>query len=215
MSEDPNKLNYVIVEKIPLKNDSHYKYNEDWVKNRIQENPELLGLGDLVIMEREKKQKYGILDFLMKDPENKILYEVEVQLGKTDPSHILRSIEYWKKTASPESFQITEKLVDFFKSNYPDLKIIYRGGVILVRTSLNCVWWYPRKRNPTIVLGIRIPIESVEIHTQTLGDIGILPRIDPRVKIAYMEMTITLDHIENNFDDFSSIIKEAIDFSLK
>jgi len=301
MSEDPNRLNYVIFEKIPLENDSNYKYNEEWVKNRIEENPELLGLGDLVVIEREKKQKYGRLDFLMKDPENNMLYEVEVQLGKTDPSHILRSIEYWqsekrrnpnydhiavliaeeiterffnlihlfseripiiaiqynllkidnnislnfiktldvyepledeidesgkeagkevdieywKKTASPESFQITEKLIAFFKSNYQNLKINYRGGQILVRTSLNCVWWYPRKRNPTVVLGVRIPIESVEIHTKTLGDIGILPRIDPKIRIAYIEMTIKLNHIENNFDVLSSIFKEAIDFSLK
>lgn len=79
MSEDPNKLNYVIFEKIPLKND--YKYNEEWVKNRIEENPELLGLGDLVVVWREKKQKYGRLDFLMKDPENNKLYEVEVLLS--------------------------------------------------------------------------------------------------------------------------------------
>lgn len=81
MSEDPNKLNYVIFEKIPLKNDSNYKFSEEWVKNRIEENPELLGLGDLVVMEREKKQKYGKLDFLMKDPENNKLYEVEVLLS--------------------------------------------------------------------------------------------------------------------------------------
>lgn len=32
---------------------------------------------------------------MLKDPADNTMYEVEVMLGETDPSHIIRSIEYW------------------------------------------------------------------------------------------------------------------------
>jgi hypothetical protein len=32
---------------------------------------------------------------LLVDPETEIMYEVEIMLGATDPSHIIRTIEYW------------------------------------------------------------------------------------------------------------------------
>jgi len=34
-------------------------------------------------------------DFLLYDPEEGTRYEVEVMLGKLDPNHIIRTIEYW------------------------------------------------------------------------------------------------------------------------
>ena len=37
----------------------------------------------------------GKLDILLKDPEDDTMYEVEVMLGATDESHIIRTIEYW------------------------------------------------------------------------------------------------------------------------
>ena len=35
------------------------------------------------------------MDILLRDSKNNTLYEVEVMLGETDPSHIIRTIEYW------------------------------------------------------------------------------------------------------------------------
>lgn len=35
------------------------------------------------------------LEEFPQDPESNLRYEVEVQLGKTDESHIFRTIEYW------------------------------------------------------------------------------------------------------------------------
>ena len=37
----------------------------------------------------------GRLDLLLLDDEEDRRYEVEIQLGPTDPSHIIRTIEYW------------------------------------------------------------------------------------------------------------------------
>jgi hypothetical protein len=70
--------------------------SERWLQDRIEEDPSLLGLGDLQIIRRERMQSSGgRLDFLMFDPEQETRYEVEVMLGALDESHIIRAIEYW------------------------------------------------------------------------------------------------------------------------
>ena len=62
----------------------------------IFDDPSCLGLGDLRPIERERRQVTGgRLDILLKDDEADTLYEVEVMLGRTDESHIIRTIEYW------------------------------------------------------------------------------------------------------------------------
>lgn len=70
--------------------------DERWLQDRIEEDPSLLGLGDLNIVRREKPQPTGgRIDFLMYDPDRELRYEVEVMLGSLDESHIIRTIEYW------------------------------------------------------------------------------------------------------------------------
>jgi hypothetical protein len=69
---------------------------EDWLQDQIEADPSILGLGDLEVVRREKTQSSrGRLDFLLQDPADGSMYEVEVMLGETDASHIIRSIEYW------------------------------------------------------------------------------------------------------------------------
>jgi hypothetical protein len=59
-------------------------------------NPSILGLGDLTLFRKERSQTPGgRLDVLLSDPETETMYEVEIMLGATDPSHIIRTIEYW------------------------------------------------------------------------------------------------------------------------
>ena len=69
--------------------------NEKMIQDYIYENPSILGLGELVGRAKEKRQPSGgRIDMLFEDEENN-RYEVELQLGATDPSHIIRTIEYW------------------------------------------------------------------------------------------------------------------------
>lgn len=71
-------------------------HNEDWLQEKIFEDPTILGLGDLVAVKREKRQKSGgRLDVLLKNPDDNAMFEVEVMLGETDEAHIIRTIEYW------------------------------------------------------------------------------------------------------------------------
>lgn len=70
--------------------------NELWLQDQIFENPSCLGLGELEAVERERKQlSGGRLDILLKDPEDDTMYEIEIMLGETDETHIIRTIEYW------------------------------------------------------------------------------------------------------------------------
>jgi hypothetical protein len=70
--------------------------NEKWLQDRIEEDPSILGLGEVQVVRREKQQTAGgRLDFLLYDPDQEVRYEVEVMLGSLDESHIIRAIEYW------------------------------------------------------------------------------------------------------------------------
>ena len=85
-------LQYRKAERLSIKK----HYNEKWLQDRVEEDPSILGLGDLNIVERERKQSTGgRIDFLLYDPETQTMYETEIMLGSTDESHIIRTIEYW------------------------------------------------------------------------------------------------------------------------
>lgn len=86
---------YARAERLLLKR--HTEFNEKWVQDRIAEDPSILGLGDdLVLLDRERRQQSGgRLDLLLLDTEEDRRFEVELMLGSTDESHVVRTIEYW------------------------------------------------------------------------------------------------------------------------
>ncbi len=87
-------MKFVKPERIWLRD--HPELNEKWVQERIADDPSILGLGDLVLKDKERIQpRAGRLDLLLQDVDTDRRYEVEVQLGRTDESHIIRTIEYW------------------------------------------------------------------------------------------------------------------------
>lgn len=76
---------------------SHPEISEALVQQILFENPSLLGLGSGVkSRDKERRQNAGgRLDLLLEDEEADVRYEVEIQLGATDETHIIRTIEYW------------------------------------------------------------------------------------------------------------------------
>ncbi|MGE9743745.1 hypothetical protein [Bdellovibrio bacteriovorus] len=86
--------NYIEARTVSIKN--HPELSEEWIKQLIIQNPSILGLGTLEVGDVERQQSSGgRLDLLLKDLEANRRYEVEIQLGKTDETHIIRTIEYW------------------------------------------------------------------------------------------------------------------------
>src|SRR6266700_4989501 len=87
-----DNLQYSKSEKISLKR----HFNEKWLQDRIEEDPTILGLGELDLIQKERKQSSGgRIDFLFLNTEAETMYEIEVMLGETNESHIIRTIEYW------------------------------------------------------------------------------------------------------------------------
>ena len=89
-----SEIDFVRAERVWLKD--HPTLREQFVQEKIALDPTILGLGDLVLRDRERRQpRAGRLDLLFQDSESNRRYEVEIQLGTTDESHIIRTIEYW------------------------------------------------------------------------------------------------------------------------
>jgi len=87
-------IEFVRPEIISLK--KHPEINEKWLQDRIEEDPSILGLGDLTVYQRERKQSSGgRIDLLLVDTDTQVMYETEVMFGPLDESHIIRAIEYW------------------------------------------------------------------------------------------------------------------------
>lgn len=81
-------VKYLKAERVMMRN--HPEMSEKWIQHLIAEDPSILGLGDLVLRAQERiHAKAGRLDLLLQDPDTNRRYEVELQLGPTDESHII------------------------------------------------------------------------------------------------------------------------------
>jgi hypothetical protein len=130
-------LKYVKPERVWLK--GHAELTERWVQERIAEDPSLLGLGDLVLKDRERMQpKAGRLDLLLQEPESNRRYEVEIQLGKTDESHIIRTIEYWdiERRRYPQYDHTAVIVAEDITSRFLNIIALFNGFIPLVAIQL-------------------------------------------------------------------------------
>jgi hypothetical protein len=85
-------LEFTKPERISLK--GHPEFSEKWVQEHVCDDPAILGLGEVELVMAEKVQpKAGWLDVLLYDDQLNPRYEVELMLGATDPSHIIRCLE--------------------------------------------------------------------------------------------------------------------------
>lgn len=132
------EINLIKPEKISLQN--HPFLNEKWVQEIIANNPSILGLGDLSLKDKERAQsRGGRLDLLLQDPEGMIRYEVEIQLGKTDESHIVRTIEYWdiEKKRYPQYEHYAVIIAEDITSRFLNVMSLLNGAVPLIAIQMN------------------------------------------------------------------------------
>ena len=131
-------LQYCKSEKINLKD----YYDENWLKHKIEEDPSLLGLGDVVIVERERRQSTGgRIDFLMRDAELETMYEVEIQLGSTDESHLIRTIEYCdlEKRRFPSKDHKAVNIAEDITSRFFNVISIMNKSIPIIAIQLNAI----------------------------------------------------------------------------
>ena len=133
-------LKYTKLERVWLKD--HPELNERWLQDRIGEDPALLGLGDLVLKDRERPQpRAGRLDLLLQDAETNKRYEVEVQLGKTDEAHIIRTIEYWdiERKRYPQYDHTAVIVAEDITSRFLNVISLFNGSIPLVAIQLSAL----------------------------------------------------------------------------
>jgi len=129
----------------------HPQWDESFVQQFIWDDPAVLGLGPLVPRDKERVQPHkGRLDLLLQSDDATSWYEVEVQLGATDESHIIRTIEYW----------------DVERKRYPDLQ----HTAVIVAEDITSRFF-----NVINLFNQAIPIVALKMSAVKIGDrVGLL-----------------------------------------
>lgn len=130
-------VKYIKPERISIR--LHPELNERWVQDLIAADPAVLGLGELVLRDKERIQpRAGRLDLLLQDPETKRRYEVEIQLGATDEAHIIRTIEYWdvERKRYPQYEHCAVLVAEDITSRFLNVVSLFNGTIPLIALQM-------------------------------------------------------------------------------
>lgn len=130
-------MQLINMERVQLKNNKDI--NESVIQDFIFNNPSVLGLGDLEPIQREKVQPTGgRLDLLFKDDSDN-RYEIEIQLGATDPSHIIRTIEYWdtEKKRYPSYDHCAVIIAEEITGRFMNVISLFNGSIPLIAIQMS------------------------------------------------------------------------------
>jgi hypothetical protein len=134
-------LTYIKPERIILK--AHPEFHEKWVQARIAEDPKILGLGNLVLLQQERIQPSGgRLDLLFQDAEDrKRRYEIELQLGSIDETHIIRTLEYWdiERKRYPQYDHTAVIVAEDITSRFLNIVSLFNGTIPLIAIQMQAM----------------------------------------------------------------------------
>jgi hypothetical protein len=125
------------LESISLKRSD--QLNEKWVQAQIADDPTILGLGDLVVKDKERMQpNAGRLDLLLQDPDSLKRFEVEIQLGGTDEGHIIRTIEYWdiERKRYPQYEHAAVIVAEEITARFLNVIQLFNGAIPLIALKM-------------------------------------------------------------------------------
>lgn len=125
-------------EKISLLNNKDI--TEAMIQQKIADDPSILGLGDLVLKDKERVQpRAGRLDLLLQDPDTQRRYEVEIQLGKTDESHIIRTIEYWdtERKRYPQYDHCAVIVAEDITGRFNNVISLFNGNIPIIAIKMS------------------------------------------------------------------------------
>ncbi|HAS08940.1 MAG TPA: hypothetical protein DCS55_00215 [Acidimicrobiaceae bacterium] len=120
----------------------HAEFSERWLQDTIAGDPTILGLGDLVVRDVERRQpRAGRLDMLLSDPDSATRYEVELQLGPTDETHIIRTIEYWdiERRRYPQYEHVGVIVAEDITSRFLNVIGLFNGFIPLVALQVQAL----------------------------------------------------------------------------
>ncbi len=161
-------LNFVKHEKVSLLN--HSQLNERWLQDRIAEDTKILGLGEIRLLDRERAiQGGGRLDLLLLDDENNRRYEVEIQLGATNPSHIIRCIEYWdvERRRYPGYDHIAVLVAENITTRFLNVMSLVAGSIPMIAIQLDAL-----RVDDQLLLNFSQVLDQTELRVDDTDDDG-------------------------------------------
>lgn len=220
-------MKYEKLTKLSLR--SHSELGEKWVQERIAEDPALLGLGDIILKDKERMQAgAGRLDLLLQDADGVGRYEVEIQLGRTDESHIIRTIEYWdiERKRYPQYDHTAVIVAEEITSRFLNVISLFNGTIPLMAIQMRAVQLGDTVSLvfTTVLDQVRLGLvdEDEEVHevtdraywekrgtkaTLTMADelFEVVRSLDPDLELKYNKFYIGLarDGRPNNFVSFT------------
>ncbi|AIQ94095.1 hypothetical protein [Prochlorococcus sp. MIT 0604] len=133
-------MKHVPLKTIKLKN--HPELNERWLQDIIADDPSIIGIGDVILKDKERIHHHaGRLDLLLQDADGIDRYEVEIQLGATDESHIIRSIEYWdiERKRYPQYNHTAVIIAEDITSRFLNVISLFNGSIPLMAIQVSAI----------------------------------------------------------------------------
>ena len=215
------RYKYVKPQKLLLK--THPEFNERWVQEKIAEDPSILGIGELILKDKERNQPgAGRLDLLFQDPDSNLRYEAEIQLGKTDESHIFRTIEYWdlERKRYPQYDHVAVLIAEDITSRFLNIISLLNGFIPLIAIQLNAIQIGDQITLVfTVVLDHRLGLAPEEEDEQEVTDrsywekrsskttldmadeiLQLLKTLDPELALKYNKFYISLSKDNKPFN---------------
>jgi hypothetical protein len=123
---------------IPL---SEAGLSEVALESLIVEDPGVLGLGDVLLIERQRRQeRAGRLDLLFEDRAGESRFEVELKIGSLDESHLVRAIEYWdiERRHYPGYEHCAVVIAEDVTSRFLNVIQLFSGSIPIIALQVNC-----------------------------------------------------------------------------
>lgn len=133
-------MEHIKLKKINLKN--HPQYNEKWLQEIIADDPEIIGIGDVILKDKERiHPRAGRLDLLLQDADGNGRYEVEIQLGASDESHIIRTIEYWdiERRKYPQYDHTAIIIAEDITSRFLNVISLFNGFIPIMALQVSAI----------------------------------------------------------------------------
>ena len=183
----PMQLQFTKPERISLK--GHPDFAEKWVQQRISEDPTILGFGEVALLAVEKVQpRAGRLDLLLHDEQLNRRYEVELMLGATDPSHIIRSIEYWdiERRRYPAYDHVAVLVAEDITSRFLNVMALLAGSIPLIAIQLVAL-----RVDDKICLHFVRVLDQTALRSDDTFELGKDKRSPPTTDRAYWENIVS------------------------
>ena len=195
----------VKLERVSIKD--HKEINEAKIQQLIFDDPSILGLGALTGIQREKIQPSGgRLDLLLMESDSKTRYEVELQLGATDPSHIIRTIEYWdvERNRFPQYSHCAVIIAEDITSRFLNVISLFNGTIPIIALQVSA---YKVAEDSVSIVFTKV-LDKVEIGDNSVEVLEVTDR-------SYWENKSTLKMLKFMDEMFSTLVSKDLGYEVK